>query len=83
MASPDSEHENGSQGDELSLDSKPLDTEKANEDFGDASPAEPLEASASEYPHGSRLAIIVVSLMLSTFLVALDNVSYGASIGIT
>ena len=29
-----------------------------------------------EYPHGSRLAAIVISLMLGMFLVALDNVSY-------
>lgn len=29
-----------------------------------------------EYPHGARLAAIVISLMLGMFLVALDNVSY-------
>jgi hypothetical protein len=28
-----------------------------------------------EYPHGARLAVIVLSLMLGMFLVALDNVS--------
>lgn len=28
-----------------------------------------------EYPHGARLAAIVISLMLGMFLVALDNVS--------
>lgn len=27
------------------------------------------------YPHGTRLVIVVISLMLSTFIVALDNVS--------
>lgn len=30
---------------------------------------------SDDYPHGTRLAIIVLSLMLSTFIVALDNVS--------
>lgn len=29
---------------------------------------------ADEYPHGTRLAAIVVSLLLGMFLVALDNV---------
>jgi hypothetical protein len=72
MASPDfGEHEKGSHSDELSQDSKPLDTEKAEEDAGHVGPVVPLD----EYPHGARLAVIVVSLMLSTFLVALDNVS--------
>jgi hypothetical protein len=28
-----------------------------------------------EYPHGARLAALVISLMLGMFLVALDNVS--------
>ena len=28
-----------------------------------------------EYPHGPRLAALIVSLLLSMFLVALDNVS--------
>jgi hypothetical protein len=32
--------------------------------------------AADEYPHGARLAAIVMSLMLGMFLVALDNVSY-------
>lgn len=27
-----------------------------------------------DYPHGTRLIIIILSLMLSTFIVALDNV---------
>lgn len=30
---------------------------------------------ADGYPHGTRLAAIAISLMLSMFLVALDNVS--------
>lgn len=29
-----------------------------------------------DYPHGVRLAAIVISLMLGMFLVALDNVSW-------
>ena len=71
MTSPDfGEREKGQHSDELSQDSKPLDMEKA-EDATDVGPVEPLV----EYPHGARLAVIVVSLMLSTFLVALDNVS--------
>lgn len=28
-----------------------------------------------EYPHGARLAAVVLSLMLGMFLIALDNVS--------
>jgi hypothetical protein len=31
---------------------------------------------ADEHPHGARLAVIIISLMLGMFLVALDNVSY-------
>jgi hypothetical protein len=82
MASPDFEPEKGPHSDELSQDSKPLDTEKTEEDAGDVRPVEPLDESTSEYPHGTRLAIIVVSLMLSTFLIALDNVSDCASTNI-
>ncbi|KAF2815514.1 MFS general substrate transporter [Mytilinidion resinicola] len=70
MASPDFETEKGAHNDDLSQDLKPLDTEKAEEN---ARPVEPLDAPTSEYPHGTRLAIIVLSLMLSTFLIALDN----------
>jgi hypothetical protein len=32
-------------------------------------------AISDDYPHGFRLTAIVISLMLGTFLVALDNVS--------
>lgn len=35
----------------------------------------PLDEATGDYYHGKRLAIVVVSLMLSTFLVSLDNVS--------
>lgn len=33
------------------------------------------DSVAEEYPHGTRLAAIVASLLLGMFLVALDNVS--------
>lgn len=40
----------------------------------------PLEEdSTHEYYHGMRLAVVVVSLLLGTFLVALDNVCQGVS----
>ena len=35
---------------------------------------EATEAVADGYPHGARLAAIVLSLMLGMFLVSLDNV---------
>ncbi|KAK5204370.1 hypothetical protein LTR41_009841 [Exophiala xenobiotica] len=44
--------------------------EKHNEDLGSG---EPAEKTTSHYYHGKRLALIVISLMLSMFLVALDN----------
>lgn len=75
MVSSNVELETRPHSDELSQGSKPLDTEKTNEDARDLKPVEPLNESTSEYPHGMRLAIIMVSLMLSVFLVALDNVS--------
>jgi hypothetical protein len=34
-----------------------------------------LDPTDDGYPHGARLAVVVVSLMLGMFLVALDNVS--------
>ena len=38
-------------------------------------PVELVKTTTEEYPHGGRLAVLVVSLLLSMFLVALDNVS--------
>lgn len=35
-----------------------------------------VEPIADEYPYGTRLLIIVISLILAFFLVALDNVSF-------
>ncbi len=32
-------------------------------------------APIDDYPHGVRLAVIVISLMLAMFLISLDNVS--------
>lgn len=34
------------------------------------------KAIADPYPHGARLAVIVLSLMLGMFLVSLDNVGF-------
>jgi hypothetical protein len=47
----------------------------------DATELDPVadEYPADEYPHGARLAVIVLSLMLGMFLVALDNVSHRIS----
>lgn len=83
MASPDFEPEKGPDSDKHSQDSKPLDTEKVEEYAGDVRPVEPLDEPTSGYPHGTRLAIIIGSLMLSTFMIALDNVSDCASTKIT
>lgn len=35
-----------------------------------------MALTPQEYPYGTRLAVIVISLMLAMFLVALDNVSH-------
>jgi hypothetical protein len=77
MATTDFEPEKASHSDTLSQDSKPLDTERPEEDAKDVGPVEAFDENAGEYPHGARLAVIIVSLMLSTFLVALDNVGNG------
>jgi hypothetical protein len=44
------------------------------EDLADVGNTEVAANPVDEYPTGSRLATIVVSLMLAMFLVALDNV---------
>jgi len=49
---------------------------KSKEDAAEATNDETESSSADEYPHGARLTAIVVSLLLSMFLVALDNVGY-------
>ncbi|KAF2100708.1 MFS general substrate transporter [Rhizodiscina lignyota] len=80
MADPDFELEKTLPGDNSSQDSKPLDAEKQLQHTGDARAVEALDEPTEEYPHGTRLTIIVVSLMLSTFLIALDNTIVGTAI---
>ncbi|KIW03104.1 uncharacterized protein PV09_05749 [Verruconis gallopava] len=59
--------------------SEPISIEKR--DPIDPSTAMERSVSAiSDYPHGRRLAIIITSLMLSMFLVALDNTILGTAI---
>ncbi|CAH0027936.1 unnamed protein product [Clonostachys rhizophaga] len=50
------------------------------EDLADGGNAEVAPNLVDEYPTGSRLATIVVSLMLAMFLVALDNTILGTAI---
>jgi hypothetical protein len=71
MASSDLQEAEKDSYSEVSQHTKPLHNEKSKEDFEHVESFEHVE----DYPHGTRLAIIIVSLMLSTFLVALDNVS--------
>ncbi len=63
--------------DNSSEGSKPTDTEKAaGGNVPDLNSVEALdETPTTEYPHGMRLVLIMISLMLSLFLVSLDNVS--------
>jgi hypothetical protein len=76
MVSSDLDPERKRDADESSEGSKPLDTEKADENVQDLNSVETLnEPPKTEYPHGMRLILIMISLMLSVFLVSLDNVS--------
>ncbi|CAH0052423.1 unnamed protein product [Clonostachys solani] len=52
----------------------------SKEGVADVGSAEVAADSSDEYPTGSRLATIVVSLMLAMFLVALDNTILGTAI---
>ncbi|RDW77848.1 putative efflux pump antibiotic resistance protein [Coleophoma crateriformis] len=62
------------QADESSEGLKPLGTEKADENVQDLNSVEtPNEPPGTEYPHGMRLTLIMISLMLTVFLVSLDN----------
>lgn len=77
MASPDLHlewHQNAGSPPESS---KPRETEKATgENLPDLNSVEALnEPPKNDYPHGMRLVLIMISLMLSIFLVSLDNVS--------
>lgn len=71
------EAEDGSGSYEPSQNSSPPDavTTDPEKDLKGDDPAESPDESTTEYLHGKRLGIVVLSLMLSTFLVALDNVS--------
>lgn len=56
--------------------SKPMNTEKtADGNVPDLNSVDALnEPPTTEYPHGMRLVLIMISLMFSIFLVSLDNV---------
>ncbi|KAH8586190.1 major facilitator superfamily domain-containing protein [Bisporella sp. PMI_857] len=73
MVSSDLDPERKGHTDESSEVSKPLDTEKADENVQDLNSVETLNEPKTEYPHGMRLVLIMISLMLSVFLVSLDN----------
>ncbi len=77
MASSDLDPGWKQHADNSSEGSKPMDTEKgADGNVPDLNPVEALnEPPTTEYPHGMRLVLIMISLMLSIFLVSLDNVS--------
>jgi hypothetical protein len=77
MANPKLEPENAPGSDEPSQDStSPVPpAEKTAKGLEDLGSAEPLDETPSQYYHGRRLTMVMVSLLLSTFLVALDNVS--------
>ncbi|KAI1616462.1 major facilitator superfamily domain-containing protein [Exophiala viscosa] len=68
------EAEDGYHNHEPSRDSSPPDAAvKLEKDVEGGVPVETLDESTDQYYHGKRLAIVVLSLMLCTFLVALDN----------
>lgn len=77
MASSDSNPGWQRHADNSSEGSKPMDTEKAAD--GHVPGLNSVEAfnerATTEFPHGMRLVLIMISLMLSIFLVSLDNVS--------
>lgn len=77
MASSDLDPEWKQHADNSSEGSKPMDTEKpADGNVPDLNSVEALnEPPTTEYPHGMRLVLVMISLMLSIFLVSLDNVS--------
>ncbi|KAK3064268.1 hypothetical protein LTS18_008731 [Coniosporium uncinatum] len=53
---------------------------KSKEDTADVENTEMDSHGADDYPHGARLTAIVISLLLSMFLVALDNTILGTAI---
>ncbi len=76
-AGAEAEAETGDRSYEPSQDSSPPDTvsTKEEKDVERHDTAESPDESTAEYTYGKRLAVIVFCLMLSVFLVALDNVS--------
>ncbi|KAK4941626.1 hypothetical protein LTR10_018503 [Elasticomyces elasticus] len=62
-------------GDSYSLrgDSSPSESVRLEKDVEGRDPANSPDQPTDEYYHGKRLAVIVFSLMLAIFLVALDN----------
>ena len=74
MASSDLDREWNRHADNSSEGSRPTNTEKvADRNVPDLEALN--ESPTTEYPHGIRLVLIMISLMLSIFLVSLDNVS--------
>jgi hypothetical protein len=71
------EAEDGHRSYEPSQDSSPPDavTTENEKDVEKHDSAESPDEATAQYLHGKRLSMIVLCLMLSTFLVALDNVS--------
>lgn len=67
MVSSDLDPERKQHSDESS------ETEKTEENVQDLGSVETLNDPTTEYPHGMRLVLIMISLMLSIFLVSLDN----------
>lgn len=77
MASSDVNPEGKQHANSSPEGSKPMDLEKAADgNVPDLNSVEALnEPPTAEYPHGMRLVLIMISLMLSIFLISLDNVS--------
>lgn len=70
-------HANTSEVVDKPTESPPSETimSEVKKDDSDLEPIELEKTATEEYPHGARFAALVVSLLLSMFLVALDNVS--------
>jgi hypothetical protein len=75
MASTQSKQEKSLPTDDLSGHSMKQANSDTEEDKVELKTTEASIAISDDYPHGFRLIAIVISLMLGTFLVALDNVS--------
>lgn len=67
MVSSDLDPERKQRNDESS------ETEKTEDNVQDLASVETLNEPKTEYPHGMRLVLIMISLMLSIFVVSLDN----------